>query len=195
MPFTLNQIPINQGKKRILDFGCTKSYLALQLASFGHDVVAIDLRNYEFKHPNLTFYNINILDFDDEQKFDYITAISVLEHVGLGHYEEEKDTKALNITVLKLVKLLKNQGKLIVTVPFGKKYENTFLRSFTHEAIISLFSRKNLELIIEAYYYREKLKFWKKCDLEKAKQISNSSKDRGPFGVNCIGCFVWQKVE
>ena len=52
---------------------------------------------------------------------------------------------------------------------------------------------------IALFYYSNPLnknfKFWKPCSLEEAKIISNSSKDSGPVGVNCIGCFVWEKIR
>ncbi len=74
--------------KRALDFGCTRSDLALQLAAFGYDVVALDLRDYEFTHPMVTFHKQNLLDYEDALGFDYITAVSVIEHIGLGAYQE-----------------------------------------------------------------------------------------------------------
>ncbi|MHA1294763.1 MAG: hypothetical protein ACTSQJ_19160 [Promethearchaeota archaeon] len=68
--FVLNNIDLNGLGKRFLDFGCAKKYLALQLASLGYEVVAIDLRKYKFNHPNLKFYQKNLLNFEDEQGFD-----------------------------------------------------------------------------------------------------------------------------
>ena len=39
--FVLNNIALNGKDKRILEFGCSKSYLAIQLASLGYNVIAL----------------------------------------------------------------------------------------------------------------------------------------------------------
>ncbi|MFX1588677.1 MAG: class I SAM-dependent methyltransferase [Promethearchaeota archaeon] len=195
VPFVLNNIELSGQGKRLLDFGCTGSYLALQLASLGYEVIGIDIRYYQFTHPNFTFYKTNILDFEDNKGFDYITSVSVLEHVGLGAYGGEKNISDLRNTTIKLTELLKPEGKIIITVPFGKESEDDFERSFSRKEILSLFNHDNMELIKENYYYRNKLKFWYQCDLTTAMTFSNVKEDRGPTGANCVGCFIWKKIE
>ncbi|MFX0075462.1 MAG: class I SAM-dependent methyltransferase [Candidatus Hermodarchaeota archaeon] len=191
--FVLNRIDFDGKGQQALEFGCTKSYLAIQLASLGYNVVAIDLRNYIFDHPNLTFYQENILNLDEEETFDLITAISVLEHIGLGAYgEEKKDSDLINI-LKKISKLLKPKGKFIATFPFGQKYEDKFIRTFTSEDIEQIFQYLDITLVEDHYFFREDHKFWRGCTLDEAKKISNAIQDRGPTGVNCIGCFLWRK--
>jgi 2-polyprenyl-3-methyl-5-hydroxy-6-metoxy-1,4-benzoquinol methylase len=56
-------MPLEGEGKRILDFGCTRSELVLQFASFGYEVWGIDLRDYFFTHPNLTTLRENFLIF------------------------------------------------------------------------------------------------------------------------------------
>ena len=46
----------NPKGKRILDFGCTESMLPISLASLGGTVVGADLRDYEYEHPNFSFF-------------------------------------------------------------------------------------------------------------------------------------------
>lgn len=191
--FVLNNIDLNPKGKRILEFGCTKSYLPIQLSSLGYEIIGVDLRSYRFSHPNFIFYQGNILDFEDNIGFDYIIAVSVLEHVGLGVYKEKKNASALNQVTTKLADLLKRNGKIIVTVPFGQKYEDNFLRSFTYDEILSLFNSSSLKITDALFYCRKKFKFWRQCDLNEASKISNSRLNRGPTGVNCVGCFIWQK--
>ena len=181
--------------KRLLEFGCARSDLALQIASLGYEVIGIDLREYPFIHPNFKFFKKNILDYEDEKFFDYITAISTLEHIGLSYYDNIEDETYLSKITTKLYRLLKPNGKLIATVPFGQEYKNNFYRSFTYDDILSLFNNTPLKIIDEHFYSRQSFKFWKPCSLEEAKIISNSSKDSGPVGVNCIGCFVWEKIR
>ena len=191
--YVLNNIEINDERKRILDFGCARNYMPLQIASLGHEVVGIDLRNYYHTHPKFQFYQTDILEFKDKIGFDYIISISVLEHVGLGFYGKRRNQNDLGEVALKLVQLLKKGGSLIITVPVGKKYEDRFLKSFSHEEITSLFSKLNLELIKHTFFRRSKFKIWNECGLGEIKLISNSAEDRGPTGVNGIGCYIWKK--
>ncbi len=193
-PYALNSIDINGKGKRLLDFGCTRSYMSLQCASLGYEVVGIDLRKYNLTHPNFQFYQKDILELNDTTGFNYIIAVSVLEHVGLGFYGKKKNASDLEKITLKLAQLLRNGGSLIITVPIGKKYEDKFLRSFSHEEIYSLFKKFNLELIKYNFYKRTIFKIWEECDLEDTRLISNSAKDRGPTGVNGVGCYIWKKT-
>ncbi|MFW9773016.1 MAG: class I SAM-dependent methyltransferase, partial [Candidatus Thorarchaeota archaeon] len=169
LPFIHHFIDLDGKGKRVLEFGCAKSYVALQLAVLGYEVVGIDLRKYILKHPNLTFHQTNLLNFEEEEKFDYIISISVLEHIGLKAYKQARNEFALKEICKKLSKLLKLDGKLIVTVPFGKKYEDDFMRSFTYEEISSLFDQGDLKLIYEEYFFRDNSNNWIRCDLDKAK--------------------------
>lgn len=191
--YALNSISINGKGKRILDFGCTRNYLSIQCASLGYEIVGIDLRKYNHTHPNFQFYQKDLLEFNDKTGFDYIFTLSVLEHVGLGFYGKRKDNTDLEKVSLKLVQLLKNGGSLIVTVPVGMKYEDKFLRSFSHEEIYSLFKKFNLELVQYNFYKRTKLKFWEEIGQDDIKMISNSAEDRSPTGANGVGCYIWKK--
>lgn len=91
LPFIFSQIDMDGSGRRALEFGCTRSTLALQLASLGYDVVGVDLRPYDLAHPNLSFFQGNVLDLDvgAENAFDLVTAVSVIEHVGLGAHGDE----------------------------------------------------------------------------------------------------------
>ena len=191
--FALTQIGLDSPGKRVLEFGCTKSDLSLQLASFGYDVTGIDLRPYRFTHPNLSFHQGNVLAYEPQEGFDFITSISVIEHIGLGAYGEDESRADLEQIAGKLASLLVDGGKLIITVPFGQKYSDSFLRSFSREEIAMLFDVDNLNLAVERYFVRTKPKSWEPTTLEKAIAVSNERSMRGPTGVNCVGCFMWQK--
>lgn len=96
---------------------------------------------------------------------------------------------------MKISHLLRDNGKLILTVPFGKKYRDHFLKSFTWEEIKSLFINTNLDLINENYYKRNQFKYWHNCSRDEARGVSNARSYRGPTGVNCVGCFILQKTK
>jgi SAM-dependent methyltransferase len=191
--FAIRHISFQEQGNRVLEFGCTRSDLALQLASCGFDVVGVDLRAYPFTHPNLSFYQKNLLNFTDTEGFDYITAISVLEHIGLGAYGETQNRDDLTSVVHKLSQLLRPNGKLLVTVPFGQPHEDSFLRSFSYSQVNQLFLPTGLVLVDEKYFGRYDWKFWQPISRDKTLSFSNRKPDRGPTGTNCIACFAWQE--
>lgn len=61
--------------------------------------------------------NCDVVDFRSKQRYDLIISISTLEHVGL---HEPIQTKGKSIQAIShLITLLKNDGKLIFSIPIG----------------------------------------------------------------------------
>ena len=181
--------------KRALEFGCTKSELALQLASLGYEVDALDLREYGFDHPNLTFIQENLLNLDERESYDLVTAVSVLEHVGLGAYGENEDEKDLERVLEQLVNLLKPGGRLLATVPVGIAYRDSFFRSFEPERFVELFDPYPMELEVKRFFKRIDRRYWLPADQSEVAGVSNLPGDRRPTGVNAVGCFAWKKLH
>ena len=194
LPFVYGQFEANGKGRQVLEFGCSHSLLPMQLAALGYTVTGIDLRSYPFTHPNFTFHQGNILDFPQSEAFDFITSVSVIEHIGLGAYLEEKREDDLERVILKLCSLLKPLGKLIITTPIGKAHANEFYRSFTYEEVVELFTRHKMGLEKEQFYCRSAAKIWLPCEQSEIAHVSNHIDDRGPTGVNGVGCFVWHRT-
>jgi 2-polyprenyl-3-methyl-5-hydroxy-6-metoxy-1,4-benzoquinol methylase len=196
IPFIFSSISLDNHTKKILDFGCTRSWLSLSLASLGHSVYGIDLRDFPFTHPNFVFQKINILDLQ-ECDFDYIVSLSTLEHVGLGAYGEPHSQQALVDVVKKVHLLLKEDGTLLLTLPIGMPSEDIFEKSFAPEEILELFSSHAFHLIEERYFNRHKGIDWRPCTREEIALVSNSLQERNKFGsgVNGVGCFNFSKPQ
>lgn len=189
-PFVIGQIARLEKAAKILDFGCYSSILPLELASLGYQVVGVDLCDYPYKHPNFSFYQMDILDNKFKSNFfDCIYAVSSLEHVGVGWYPQEKQ----GITDSKVVKefygLLKPKGRLIVTVPFGKRRESVYSRIYDKDQLLSLFS--NFVLITEEYFLRSQTTVWKPSSTEQI--IRQSGKNSN--SCQAVACLVFKKVE
>jgi len=193
MAFVHSQIQAESLK--LLDFGCSWSWLSLSLASLGHTVFGVDLRDYDFQHENFTFYKGNILDFD-EQDFDCVVGLSTLEHVGLGAYGEDYNPQVLSDVTQKIYKILKKTGVLILTVLVGVPSVDNFERSFAPEEIIELITQANFGLKKERYFYRRNGKEWLVCSQEAIRKVHNDFESRREYGsgVNGIGCFVFGKI-
>jgi SAM-dependent methyltransferase len=193
-PFIFSQILKEKPPKKILDFGCTRSWLSIALSSLGYEVLGIDLRNFEYEHKNFNFNKMNILDLE-EKDFDFIVSLSTIEHVGLGVY----DKKVIDDDILKVLNkiniLLKTNGKFIVTLPVGKPTIDEFERSFDPNEFKTLLKEANLLLEIQEYYKRDENFYWKPIGIDKISEISNDKDSRKNVGsgVNGVGFYVFKK--
>ena len=133
-PWVLSRIPHRKGN--LLDAGSSLNYKdILEFPSLNNKKIAIINLNPEsncFWHKGISyiFGDIRNLLFQDDS-FDYITCISVLQHIGMDNtvfyvkdlrYKEEKIFD-FEKAISELRRVLKKGGKLFITVPFGK-YQN-----------------------------------------------------------------------
>jgi SAM-dependent methyltransferase len=153
----------NRERLKNLEFGCANSQLSLELAALGHNQVGVDLRYYPFQHPNLRFYQGDFFDVTfDEAPFDVIIAISAIEHVGLGWYGEKiRPEKSDADLIDAFVKILKPEGQLIITVPFGVKKITPSYRIYDRSSLLGILKRFDIE--DEEYYYRQNKSIWLPC--------------------------------
>jgi len=138
---------IKKGGKRILDVGCCESLLPIKLARLDYQVTGPDILDYPLTHPNLTFTRGSITDpqiFQGEtQIFDTIVCLSTLEHIGIGFYGDPSEEAGDQAALREMSLLLKDEGRLILTVPFGGSYQiNNFQRIYDHVALTALFNKQ-----------------------------------------------------
>ena len=187
IPWVINKLKVNKNKK-ILDVGCTLNFKYL---------VNFFLKNNQifflniYKEKNNFFSNqISYIQNDirsaafRENFFDFITAISVLEHIGYDNSEynfeknyieskklkknNEKYTKAL----LEIKRILKKNGKLYLTLPFGKKqiFKNYMQFNLKEvKKIIKTFKPKNYSL--KFYRFNKSEKKWLKTSASKCENM------------------------
>jgi 2-polyprenyl-3-methyl-5-hydroxy-6-metoxy-1,4-benzoquinol methylase len=120
IPFALAAAMSLPPGSTIVDLGAAESTIALSLASLGYRVTALDVRGYEFDHPNLQVVTEDALSWEPQTTFDAITCISTVEHVGLGYYGDGEYGNAADREVLtRMREWLRPDGLLVLTVPFG----------------------------------------------------------------------------
>ena len=139
---------------RVLDIGCASSRLFIQLASLSYEVHGIDSREYPFQHPNFQFHQVDLFEWSPEFKFDIVTAISVIEHFGIGSYGDVMIEDADRRAVKKIAKLLALHGQLLVSVPFGKRMTTSRYRVYDLGQLLVLFS--GFQWLDAAYFQRVK---------------------------------------
>jgi SAM-dependent methyltransferase len=107
---------------RLLSLGCCNSTNAIEMASLGFQVVGVDMRPFPLGHPNFTMIQgqLDELPFEDES-FDGAVALSTLGCRDRGDLTlQERDT-ADEQTVAEVFRVLKRGGRLVLTVPFGRR--------------------------------------------------------------------------
>lgn len=174
---------------KILDIGCSWSSISMELSCLGFKVWAIDIDEYPFYHPNLTFIKEDICNVNFEENFfDLITAISTIEHIGLGHYgdnvKEDGDIKAMQ----NIRKFLKPDGKLILTLPYGKKAKTEVFRVYDKEALTNLI--QGFKIIKSYYLINVNDKYWQIASEEEASKQGINERGRNKGNV----CLVLKKI-
>ena len=139
---------------RVLDVGCTSrfNYIPTTLCFSGWQIDGIDTRNWLFHYHNfnLIIGDVRHMDIPDET-YDYVYAISTIEHIGLpGYYgekilDEDGDLKATK----EIHRVLKNSARCLITVPYKREYR---VKSGTRR-----YDEYRLERLIENFIVIEKI--------------------------------------
>ena len=172
---------INKTPCDILDFGTTSSWISLQLASLGHRVIGVDLRSYEFSHPNLDFKLGDIFETNlPDGHFDFVLIVSTLEHVRTNDNNADKE-------VLKILsKYLKHNGKMIITVPYGMPITLSSHRVYSKDRISQITPEG---FLIKEINYFKKISdtIWLPSSEDDVKNADSSKVS------NAVCCFVLEK--
>ncbi len=170
IPFVLQRLPKSG---RILDVGCAGNTLALQLACLGYQVTAVDVREYRFTHPNLTFLKEDISRASIRpNSHDGAILISTLEHMGLGHYGDATgmtDREFLDC----VARFVKQGGAIWMTVPFGRAFEGDWYRVYDSKSLAGLIRGFTP---VEKEFARRLSPFeWQLCREEDLKEVPSES--------------------
>jgi len=181
----LDQVPSGS---RVLEFGCTNSRLSIELASRGLLVTGVDLRPYSLTHPNFTFYQGDFFELDfPEAPFDVVVAVSAVEHVGLGAYGEDMRRENSDRRVLDaFYHLLRPEGQLVVTVPFGRQKITPRYRIYDMQALGALL--QDYEIDRQEYYRRFDHAVWLPVSASELGDVDwdPAAMRTGVGGVACI---------
>jgi hypothetical protein len=119
IPWLLENLKGKSGK--ILDVGCCDSFLPYELIKMGFSTYATDIRNY---HHDINFTRSDITKKTKFKPdiFDYMTCISVIEHIGLGSssYGDVKDSDGDIKAMREMRRILR--GDILLTTHYSSKY-------------------------------------------------------------------------
>ncbi|MCD4779294.1 MAG: class I SAM-dependent methyltransferase [Candidatus Omnitrophica bacterium] len=184
LPFVLQALSALPQRSCVLDVGCNESPLALQLACLGYRVTGYDFRGYPYKHPNLDALKGDILNmpFQDDY-YDAVTAVSTVEHLGLGFYDdplmaEESDRRAIQ----EIKRVLKKDGLLLLTVPYGRKSISEQQRIYNQGSLRCLLQDFEVEVISffkNVFVDPEKLNTWVQTSQSDISQVASAQTTNG----------------
>jgi 2-polyprenyl-3-methyl-5-hydroxy-6-metoxy-1,4-benzoquinol methylase len=156
----------------VLDIGCVSSRLPIQLASMGYRVDGLDTRRYPFTHPNFEFHQSDIFEWKPQEKYDIITLVSVIEHFGLGGYGDIVLPDADRHAIETITAWLKDDGQLLVSLPFGIAGVTPKHRIYDMERLKHVFGA--LRWNRQAYFVRRD-DHWRPATPEEASQTASPS--------------------
>ena len=130
----------------LVDIGSNLSFITF--ASSVSKIKCIDIRLHKIILENVDFAigNITNLPFENES-INNISSLSVIEHIGLGRYGDEIDLFGMEKSAMEFTRVLKKNGNLIISFPFGKKniIEFNAHRICNFEYINQLFKNYNIK--------------------------------------------------
>ncbi|MBF0620147.1 MAG: class I SAM-dependent methyltransferase, partial [Candidatus Omnitrophica bacterium] len=181
IPFVLRGLAHIPAGGKILDIGCAESILPLQMAGLGYRVTGLDVRRYPFIVPGFDFRQADAtaMPFSGGE-FDAATCISMLEHVGLGHYEDPRHEGFADGKVMsEIARVLRPGGKIFLTVPCGTATTSELQRTY---------DRARLSRVLQGFVIEEERfvlseravgclnDHWRDCSEAEAAQIVSPAK-------------------
>ena len=90
----------------VLDVGCCRNLFCYELIKRGYKLTGVDIEKYQEDYPG-NFMQIDITCNEINNNYDFVTCISVLEHIENGQ----------GIALNNMIKSLKICGRLLITIP------------------------------------------------------------------------------
>jgi len=178
-----NLIKLKKGK--IVDVGFGDGLLMTSLATLGHRIFGIDIRLCLLRYPNTALLRGSICKAPyQDNSFDAVIAVSTIEHLGIKEaYGDLKDPKADKIAVTEMARILKPNGKMLITLPYGKG-GSPHWRIYNDYTLKQLLSGLRIEV---AEYFARKRGSWLPISQVEAEKIIS------PHIVNAIVLLVLSK--
>jgi O-antigen chain-terminating methyltransferase len=145
---------------RVLDVGTANAEPAYVAALFGRgasDVASVDLAETDIPGIRTVVADVRDLPFEDGA-FDLVLCISTLEHVGRDNRvygaAQEADAEGLADALEELRRVLKTDGRLVVTVPCGEPEDHGWFVQLEPDGWNDAFLEAGFRVLEEEIYAR-----------------------------------------
>ncbi len=202
---------INKEPAKLLDAGSALNFEAIlsheKIKNKKTTIVTLNPEANCFWHLGISyiFDDLRNLPFTSDY-FDVITSISTIEHIGMDNTEiytsnskyKENKTEDYLIAINELKRVLKPNGKLLITVPFGKYHNFGFFQQFDKSMInkiISTFGTDKCQIT----FYKYTNNGWQICAEEPSSTAEYITSDRAkkdsslPAAASAIACILITK--
>lgn len=124
-------------KVSVLDVGCSRNLFCYEVLGRGYNLTGIDLEKPDFKYPGY-FYKDDIRKTGFDRKvFDFITCISVFEHIKADERGNQCDA------LEEMISLLKIGGRLLLTIPTNEFAQGHPWHGFDYKHVDSILSHNS----------------------------------------------------
>src|SRR6476469_4178885 len=150
IPIAFNFIAGLKDKSRLLEVGNVLQYYPELIPT---DIAEIQGRRIIDKYETAVGVDkIDLMDADPQEKYSGIICISTVEHIGqgsdpseaYGEEQEKYDWQGPLKAIAKIYDLLSDNGRALITVPFGKFLERGWYIQFSQDYLNLLFERYNI---------------------------------------------------
>lgn len=111
---------LTQNKKLIADVGSRLDGYVSHVAS-SQRVFVVDIRPLKKVIPNVEFIQDDILSYKSKKRFEIVTSLHTLEHIGLGRYGDPIDPIGHIKAFAALAKMVLPKGQLVVSFPIDSQ--------------------------------------------------------------------------
>lgn len=206
---------IENGKLKLLDAGSTFNFQFIlehpliqdkELTIFTY---APESPNFNEKKISYVYGDLRELPFKDEC-FDLVISQSTIEHIDMNNsiygYNIEYNTRVESksyeflFAIKEMIRVLKSNGKLLITFPYGKFENHDFFQQFDSEMLERLLNEFELIGSYTTVYFKYLQDGWRSCNKTECKNMisynPHTNKGKGDDGAaHCrsICCVKFQK--
>lgn len=168
-PFVIENLNIPKGRK-VLIVGCAGDPLSTILPALNYKTYGLDIKHVSVKYHSFHFIRSDIRNTKiPDSHFDAVVAVSTIEHVGIQEGDYDGDRKAIK----EIMRILKPEGILLMTIPIASKYKVKTLERIYNPESLNLLLR-GLRINKMTFYRRDKHGYWIKCS---TKELSDPDTD------------------
>lgn len=178
-PWFFSRLPDPPAK--ILDAGSTLNhdYVLKRLSNYDLSIATLAFENYSnANHPSYVYCDLRETVFRSNL-FDMVACLSTLEHVGMDNTmlyttdqaKKEHDSSAYVEVLEELIRITKPGGRILITVPFGKKRDMGWQQVFDSKMIEHAVSLPGIvQSTVDVYKYS--MTGWQQSTVDAASDAS-----------------------
>ena len=168
-----SQYILQRSYDKHIDIGSRLDGFVAQICA-SRPLEVMDIRPSKTQITNINFTQADILNIDPKPigRYDLVTSLHALEHVGLGRYGDPIDAKGFTKALQNSRLLAQPSGEILISLPVA-----SIPRDITEFNAQRVFSSKTILETLRLAFEGDELKWWCACDSSRH-PISGASSDQ-----------------